>query len=76
MVKLKKYTFLIGENIMYNQTVIRRVRWFNPFARSGLCNIETATFKAPSVQIARISAAVYFETRHRRYAHIMGSRTK
>lgn len=76
MAKLKKYTFLIGDNIMYNQTVIRRVRWFNPFARSGLCNIETVTIKSPSLAIARITAAVLFETRHRRYAHIMGSRTK
>lgn len=77
MVKLKNYTFLIGDNMMYNQTVIRRVRWFNlPFARSGLCNIKKVVIKAPSEELARISAAVLFETEYGRFAHIMGHRIR
>lgn len=37
---MKKYKFIIGDNLMYNATHLRRVRWYNLlFVRAGLVNV-------------------------------------
>lgn len=37
---MKKYKYIIGDNLMYNATHLRRVRWYNfLFVRSGLVNV-------------------------------------
>lgn len=70
---MKKYTFLIGDNVMYNQTVICRCRWFNPFVTAGLCNIQRTTVLAHNEEQAERKARFNFALKGR-FPQLMGVR--
>lgn len=69
---MKRYRFIIGDNLMYNATHIRRVRWYNFFfVRSGMVNVlEWSDYEA-NAEVAEKFARLYFSNRGR-VPNIMG----
>lgn len=69
---MKKYKFIIGDNLMYNSTHLRRVRWYNLlFVRAGLVNVIEWEGVESDVKVAEGFARLYFKKRGMT-PHVMG----
>lgn len=69
---MKRYKFIIGDNLMYNSTHLRRVRWYNfLFVRSGLVNVLEWDSIEVNAEVAEGFARLYFQ-RHGMVPQIMG----
>lgn len=72
MATAKKYTFIVGDNLMYNATHVRRVRWFNKlWIKSGLVNVLEYSVIDWSEKSAKGFALMFFANQGR-IPHIMG----
>lgn len=70
---MKRYKFIIGDNLMYNATHLRRVRWYNfLFVRSGLINILEWESIEVNEKVAEGFARLYFQRRGM-VPHVMGN---